>query len=514
MMPKKLSRTDFNNILNYYDIRANEFVLVVNNETIESEYFTSHLTSNTDVVTDYVSVRKVKRLVQDAESFVIKVKKHYPFHETFIDDALEISCRHLYAYTPVLVAACNSSFSVKSLPGLPAYFRVFEGDGDWQLSDNLEPISDRKLNCKGKSLLLILQPNEKLQRELTLRMFRKKIHSHKQRINTIFSLSDREQFYEAVKQGVETSQLSESDAELFRHTLLQTWPCSARGRLSSYILLKENTSDLEADLISWNTRVKDGKVYSLGGKMLCPVEEVQRIVEQGTNRYYGFKRNPDVDKLAIEGIIQYRRMDHWKYRGWVEYVSSLDPTIVVRSDGKFRWLKFPYEGFESLERLADGVNIAVGASFIEKNGLDFFKGKKVIAAGLGLAVIQRKYNDISDITSVEMSPAVVDIFTKLYPDIAPKMKILVNDFFIYLSDTTEKYDTILFDMYDPKHRLFTREDMENALRSLLPNGLMIINKNGSLQEVKERLTILKRELHFDFVIHELGLSQYVVIIKI
>ncbi len=508
---RTLTRLDFNNILNYYDIRSNEFVLSVNNEFVESEYFTGHLTSNTDVVTDYVSVRKVKKLLEDARSYCIKIKKNYPFHEAIIDDAVEVSCKHLYTYTPVLVAALDSTISVKSMPGLPAYYRVFEGDKSDQSDRSLQPVNGSKIDCRGKSLLLILQPNEKLQRELVLRVFRKKINSRPQIVKTVFSLSERNFFYENVKKDIDFGLLSEKDSGLFRHTLLQIWPCGARGRLSSYILLRENTPNLEADLISWNTTVSNGEVYSFSGQKIAASEESGRIAGEGTGRYYGFKRTSAVDKMLSDGIIQYRRKDHWKYRGWVEYVSPLDPTITVRSDGKFRWLKFPHDGVESVERLSDGHNIAIGASFIERECGQYFTGKKVLAAGLGLGLIQRRFNSLANLISIEKNPAVVDIFRTLYPEEAINLKIEIADIYQYIAQTKEKFDTILFDIYDPENQFMQIANVENAIRCLNPGGTVIINKNVSEQDTQIQLESLKADLNVH--VNELEMNQKVIMIK-
>lgn len=487
MRPIGFTREDFNNVLNYHDIRSSEFSLTADGEAVEPDFLCSHFTSNTDVVPDSVSPARVKNHISDAESYVIKVRKPHPFHEAFIDDLVDLSRRHLYAYTPVLIAARNASVREVAQDGLPIYARAFSGGLRDEVGGDVRELQPGALKLSGDNLLVLYTPNPKLQREVVIRVFRKKVRAGQPSAVEIFSLRDRREFFTAVSRDIGLNTLSENDEDLFFHTLMQIWPCGARHRLSSYVLMKENAPDVVAKLIPWNTRIADGKLVSIGGKEMPDSEISRQIVEGGIKRTYMFERGPEADRLVVEGILGYRRRDKWRFSGWPVTASGIDPTVKVRTDGISRWMCMGHGGLESIESLEDGSNKTIGGSFIQDLLEKRPAGRKLLFLGLGLGVIQRGLMHQHDIRTVEANPAVIEIFRQLYPSEAARMRIDQGDFFDHLGRDDRVWDGLVLDFYDPDLTVLSEQNVGLMLTRLAPNGAIIINKQGDGDAFKNRL---------------------------
>lgn len=115
----------------------------------------------------------------------------------------------------------------------------------------------------------------------------------------------------------------------------------------------------------------------------------------------------------------------------------------------------------------------------------------ILGGGDGFAVKEiLKYRDVEKITMVDLDPAMTDLgknneiirrFNKdsMHSD---KLKILNEDGFNYLENTSEFYDVIIVDLPDPKsveiNKLYTKEFYQIAKIHLRQNG-MIITQAGS-----------------------------------
>jgi hypothetical protein len=510
----QFTRQDFNNVLNFYDVRSSEFTLIADGEYVEAEDFTTHLTSNTDVVPDFISARRVKDIISVAKSYIIKVKKPYPCHEALIDDAVLVSNRHLFAYTPVIVAARDSFVKTPHIGDLPTYVRFYEGPMRERWGHNLLQTNQTNMDVTGKNLLVLHRPNRRLQRELVIRMFRKKVRAEQRSRGPIFSLRQRSEFFSLVAEELKINDLSPTDADLFFHTLMQTWPCGARHRLSSYIFIKEKEQEVVAEMITWNTRIVEGEIVTISGKRLASSSAVnEQILEGGVKRSYRFEPSRDVDNLVLEGVLGYRRNDDWRYSGWPVTASGKDPSIFVRSDGLRRWMSQKHGGLESIESLVDGTNKAVGTSFLEKELWHYLAEKRTLFAGLGLGVLQRRLLDCSQTLTVEQSAAVIEIFKELYPEEATQLLIVKEDFFSYLQHCDKRWDTIVIDFFDPGHTVLLAENMASMTKCLSAQGTIIINKQGERTSFLDQLKLVTNEYGFAIDCYELNLDQTVAVLR-
>jgi hypothetical protein len=339
-------------------------------------------------------------------------------------------------------------------------------------------------------------------------MFRKKLRANASASKETFSASDREVFYKKVKESIDGNTLSATDIHLFTQTLLQLWPCGARHRLSSFILLNEKQLDIVGDLIPWNAYIDKENLHSFTGKQLPDTSVTRQIVQQGLGRFYGFERSVDVDALVLEGVIGYRRKDEWLYRGWIELVSPLDPTALVKSDGKFRWMRLPHGGIESIERLSDGKNFAIGTSFIATNfGASFYR-KKALFLGLGLGVLQRHFEKDSLITTIEINPAIIEMFRQLYEQ--NTHEIIQGDFFSFLPNTERLFDTIVVDFFDENDKTLQPINFEQIIRHLEPGGNIFINSQGKSTDFENKVEEVSKAFQMEPNFHSLPHLQQLV----
>lgn len=511
MKPIQFTRHDFNNILNFYDLRSSEFSLMADEEFIDQDLYTGHFTSNTDVIPDFVSAKRVKEIIARSIKYSIKIKKPYPFHEAFVDDSVSLSLKHLYGYAPMIVAACDCRVKILQHEGLPTYIKPFEGALVKTLGISLNQADSTNIECDGKNLFVVYTPNTKLQRELILRIFRKKVRAKNPSQKSIFSLRDRIEFFSSVAENIRSNELLKDDRDIFFHTLMQIWPCGARHRLTSFILMKEKEKDVVGELITWNTRIDENTVRSISGKPM-PISSAitKSILEGGKKRTYRFERSPEVDLFVLEGILGYRRRDDLRFHGWPLLVSTKDPSIVVRSNGVSRWMIQKHGGLESIESIPEGSNRAIGTSFIEGNLWKYLYRKDVLFLGLGLGVLQRGLLGQSQMVTIEHSEAVREIFEALYPEETLQMVIEIDDFFNFLQKTKQTWDSIVVDFYDPLNLVLKEDNFKLLLSHLGGKGVIILNKQGERKALEELLYSVTNVFNIDITINELKFNQTVI----
>ena len=69
MQPIPFTRDDFNQLLSFGDVRTSEFWMTTGGRSVTPFEVISEFVSSHDVITDYVSARKVASLVHHADKF-------------------------------------------------------------------------------------------------------------------------------------------------------------------------------------------------------------------------------------------------------------------------------------------------------------------------------------------------------------------------------------------------------------------------------------------------------------
>ncbi|MFS8036747.1 hypothetical protein ACI7BZ_07260 [Xanthobacter sp. AM11] len=451
------TRADLNNVLNFNDLRASEVTLCLNGRTIPARELSSRFISNIDVVLDRIDPAKLAAKICDQSNFTIEFERAYPFHEVFIGPCLELSLRHRHAYSPVLWAGreANLSLAGRHVASLPIYGVVFEGHADRIPRLELALIEGEAVELGELTIGALFVPNPDIQAEAIRR---------EQLTFKAAAASGR---------GPSTPEAgSDWPIDFFERALKSLWPAEAMGRLATYVNLRENRADIRAFGVEISR-----KGVPIEGRLGELYEEVELTSNIVASKAPGasLPRSSEVDSLALRGVLSYRRGDWPTVAGWPLFVSSKDPAVMVRSNGVVRWLRLAHGDFESIERIKDQRNLALGA----RTAWDLYghlaPDRRVLFAGLGLGVVQRA--NVLDSTSVtcEINEGVIDAFAYIYPDVAHRLEIQCVDFYDYVERVRGKqaFSMAFLDFYDPDDRFFRLDVLEGILR-IAP--LAVINR--------------------------------------
>lgn len=477
------TRHDYNNLLNYSELRSIECLVSVDGSPVDPEQYTRHFTSNTDMIPDYVSARKLRDVIQGKTSYLIRIRKPYPFHEAFIEDAVELSLRHLQVYTPVAVAASNAVCEFEAHLDHPHYLRAYEGGLADKYGRDLVRLDEPELSVADREVVVVYRPNVVAQRELLIRMFRKKVRGREKANDHASSIRGQEAFMATVEEIINDNIVAKADRQLFRETLLQYWPCGARRRLATFIYLTENRSDVVAERVPWNAVEHESGVIGVDGKLVNLARSTKEDVFSPKNLRLR-PRTEELDSLALMGVIGYRPADYWRFGGWPLMASNLDPLVVVRTDGELVWMCQAHGGLESVYRNSDGRNLAIGSGYIEQHLSDLFTNREVLFVGLGLGVLQRGLDAEGRGLTIEKSDGVVELFLRLWP--SSRQKIQVGDFYELLPTLKRTFDTVLIDHFDPEFRSIDPANLRLILNRLRPFGQLVINRQGQREEFIRR----------------------------
>ncbi len=115
----------------------------------------------------------------------------------------------------------------------------------------------------------------------------------------------------------------------------------------------------------------------------------------------------------------------------------------------------------------------------------------VMGGGDGLAVRELlKYPSVRSITLVDLDTKMIDLFktqeilTKLNQDSLnnPKVKVVINDAFVWLKSTDQKFDVAIVDFPDPSNyslgKLYSDTFYRTLKKSLTPNGLVVVQSTS------------------------------------
>jgi hypothetical protein len=497
-----ITRVEFNNMLNFGALTSAEFALEINGRAIEARDFTTDFVSSQDVVVDYVSARKVAALTRSADSFVIRISRRYPWHEALVEDCVALSVHNRFAVTPTLIFCKNALLAFEH----DDETHWFEGDAPHPL-----PEGSGTHQLIGNHLLALYRRDARIQRDLIARCARRRLASSEGGAQRLSELGP-DRFVDLVETMLVDSVTDEISAEEFRQTLLQIWPAGARGRLASYVYLKEGRPGLVARNILWNVNLGDGAPVALGGQQLSGHGEVaQTLARDGVRRMQAFPRSAETDDLVLAGALRYEENSQWDFRGWPVIATSLDPGVIVRTDGLYRWLTIAGDGVQSIERIASGENRSVGGGFIQRHFHAYCREQTALFLGLGLGVVQRAWSDV-DITTVECRPAVCEIFERLYQP-TERHQIVHGEFLAFLNADDRCWRLVILDFHDPEQTALSDEWLSTILARLAVDGMIVLNRHAATDEFVAVCIDAARRFGLDIEPHALDHQQMVVALR-
>lgn len=118
-----------------------------------------------------------------------------------------------------------------------------------------------------------------------------------------------------------------------------------------------------------------------------------------------------------------------------------------------------------------------------------FQHALILGAGTGSDTATALAHDVQNITAVEIDPVIQKLGAQLHPDQPysdPRVKLVNNDGRVFLRNTKEKYDLIIFALPDSltltssianlrlESFLFTQDSLFAAKSALSPNGVLVL----------------------------------------
>ncbi len=118
-----------------------------------------------------------------------------------------------------------------------------------------------------------------------------------------------------------------------------------------------------------------------------------------------------------------------------------------------------------------------------------FENALILGAGTGSDTATALAHGVKHITAVEIDPVIQKLGTQFHPDQPysdPRVRAVVNDGRVFLRNTREKFDLIIFALPDSltltssianlrlESFLFTQDSLGNARDALAPNGLLVL----------------------------------------
>lgn len=431
-----LTQADFNNILNFVDFRASEITVHVNDKIIAARDIVSRFVSNTDVVLDRVDPEKLALKLHGASSFTIEIERIYPFHEALLRPCIDLSNRHQFAYAPIVWAGRGGKLTVRSasIPSVPSYALLFEGNVPGLERLNLVELTDRcEIEINDLAIGALFIPNPEVQFEVN------------RRARLLSSQLEERAF-------TDKDHLANAKS-LFFSSLKSIWPAEAMGKLSSYVYLHDGHEDIRAFGVEVDI---SGEAISGRVAELYNERQVAPGIKVSDAPYESLIRTQRTDRLALDGVLSYRAGKWSNCAGWVIYASHRDPRVIVRSNGVLRWLCLGNDEFESIERLADGRNLALGPRTAWEMYVPSAINEPILFAGLGLGVVQRNYTMHPGSVTCENNRGVLDAFDYIYPEARKRLNIVIADFYDYVRQNNQSlhFRMAFLDFHDTEDRYF------------------------------------------------------------
>jgi hypothetical protein len=118
-----------------------------------------------------------------------------------------------------------------------------------------------------------------------------------------------------------------------------------------------------------------------------------------------------------------------------------------------------------------------------------FQHALILGAGTGSDTATALAHGVQQITAVEIDPVIQKLGAELHPDRPysdPRVRVVINDGRVYLRNTKEKYDLIIFALPDSltltssianlrlESFLFTQDSLDAARAALAPDGVLVL----------------------------------------
>lgn len=113
----------------------------------------------------------------------------------------------------------------------------------------------------------------------------------------------------------------------------------------------------------------------------------------------------------------------------------------------------------------------------------------VLCIGLGIGIVPMEFaGEGVRVDVVEINPAVVPVARDHFDFQPDKVRVVIDDGRHFLNRCGKQYDVVVLDAFlgdsSPAH-LFSREAFQSVQKALRPEGVLVINSFGSLQEGKD-----------------------------
>jgi hypothetical protein len=150
---------------------------------------------------------------------------------------------------------------------------------------------------------------------------------------------------------------------------------------------------------------------------------------------------------------------------------------------------------ESIERLSDGKDLALGA----RTAMDMYghlaPDRNILFGGLGLGVVQRGFALDSSSITCEINRGVIDAFDFVYPDLTNRIHVVEQDLFEYVFAPPEgaAHSMALLDFFDPEDRALSDDFLARALKIA---RVVVINTHIATQDELHRCEMAIERLPF------------------
>ncbi|MFM7023534.1 MAG: spermidine synthase [Flavobacteriales bacterium] len=125
--------------------------------------------------------------------------------------------------------------------------------------------------------------------------------------------------------------------------------------------------------------------------------------------------------------------------------------------------------------------LAEGLHHIGNSRVESFKQILVLGMGAGSVIetLRKDFQNKGKITAVEMDPVVVDIAKKYFRvDTFSNLYIVMQDAFVFVKESTSKYDFIIVDLFIDRQtpeQFSSPEFLESLIKMLSPEGRVLFN---------------------------------------
>lgn len=132
----------------------------------------------------------------------------------------------------------------------------------------------------------------------------------------------------------------------------------------------------------------------------------------------------------------------------------------------------------------------------------------ILGAGSGNGTAAALRNGVTDVTSVDIDPVILDFGKRFHPEqpySSPHVHVVCDDARSFLANATEKYDVIAYEFLDSQtttsmtntrldHYVYTRESFQRAKELLAPGGMIVVRFGYERPFIADRMHSVLRDV--------------------